>query len=252
MKKIIVTIIAITLLTTYTTAQSISAYLIGNSAPISEVKTKLKESGFDILATTNNVITISNPELQATNTYVATINVYVGSSDIRVQNPNYFGAAYLDDKYKKDQFKSTINALTKALGKLKESNEKLEEDELGDYHFMMGMPYFDEPITVAEGDKIYKKIKNNQHIAYALTLPNGTILVGHKLTPSTSSFLKTLNQTKNSQILPYEALVFSNEVKIMNPKFYLALSLPQLSMGEFMKISTTPNKIEKEITNAYR
>lgn len=244
--------VTLILLSTAVIAQSVSAYLIGASASIAEVKSKLEANGFKVLATTNNVVTITNPELQATNTYVATLQVYVGSSTVRVQNPNYFGAAYLDGKYKKGQFNATVNALTKALGSLKGSSEKLDLDELGGYHFMMGMPYFDEPVSVSKSSRVYEKVAGNRSVAYSLTLPNGTLLVGHKLSLGTSNFLKVLGQMKNSQILPYEALVFSNEVKIMNPKFYLALSLPQLSMGQFMKISDIPGKIEKDIANAYK
>ena len=105
---------------------------------------------------------------------------------------------------------------------------------------MMAMPYFDEPVIISKADKVYEKVAGNKNILYSLSLPNGSILVGHKLSTTTSDFLKVLGESKNAQILPYEALVFSNQVKIMNPKYYLALSLPQLSMSQFMKISDIP------------
>jgi len=83
-------------------------------------------------------------------------------------------------------------------------------------------------------------------------LPSGALLVGHKLSSSTNGFLGTLGQTANAQILPYEALVYSNKVLMMNPKYYLALSLPQLTIGEFMKISSVPGEIESDIKKAYK
>jgi hypothetical protein len=252
MKKIIATIFLGLLFSISAVAQSVPAYLIGASASLGDVESKLKANGFEVLATTNNVVTITNDELKKTNTYVATLQVYVGMSDVRVQNPDYFGKAYLGDKYKAGQFSQTNEALTKALGSLKNSPEALDADELPDYHFMMGMPYFDEPITVANKPKIYEKVQGNANVLYSLSLPNGTLLVGHKLSKKTGQFLKTLKQTQNSQILPYEALVFSNKVSMMNPKFYLALSLPKLSLGEFMKISEIPGKIEEDIENAYK
>lgn len=252
MKKILTTLVTVVLLSTAAMAGSVSAYLIGASASVADVKSKLTANGFEVVSTMNNVVTITNSELKATNTYVATLQVYVGAADVRAQNPAYFGAAYLGKKYKKGQFKATLDSLGQALGSLKGSSEKLDASDLPDYHFMMGMPYFDDPITVAEGNKIYEKVASNKSVAYSLTLPNGSILVGHKLSSATSDFLKALGQTNNSQILPYEALVYSNEVKMMSPKFYLALSLPQLSMTQFMKISDIPGKIEKEIANAYR
>lgn len=251
--KIPITILTtIALYTTFSLSQNISTYLIGMSSSITDIESKLRENAFHILATTNNVITITNAELQATNTYLATLHVYVGAANVKVQNPAYFGRAYLEEKYKKGQFKRTIQSLEKALGELKASPEKLDEKDIPDYHFMMGMPYFDEPITVSRASKIYEKVAGNKDISYSLTLPNGSILVGHKLSSNTNAFLKILGETKNSQILPYEALVFSNQVKIMNPKFYLALSLPQLTMKQFMQISDIPNKIEIDISYAYK
>jgi hypothetical protein len=252
MKRIVTAMFIGLLLTISAVAQSVPTYLVGASGSLGEVESKLKSNGFEVLATTNNVITVTNDELKKTNTYLATLQVYVGMSDVRVQNPEYFGLAYLGDKYKKGQFSKTVAGLKSALGDLKGSVEKLNADDLPDYHFMMGMPYFDEPITVGRADAIYKKVQGNAKILYSLSLPNGTILVGHKLSAETSKFLKTLKQTQNSQILPYEALVYSNKVNIMNPKFYLALSLPQLSLGQFMKISEIPGKIEEEIESAYK
>jgi hypothetical protein len=251
MKKIIVGMVLGLLLSASAMAQAIPAYLIGIPASLGEVESKLKANGFEVLANTNGVLTVTNGELKSTNTYVATIQVYVGLTEVRVQNPDYFGLAYLGDKYKKGQFSKTLNALSKALGSLRNSSEQLDADDLPDYHFMMGMPYFDEPVTVASGGKIYEQLKGNDKILYRLRLPNGTILVGHKLSKETNKFLKTLKQTHNNQVLPYEAIVYSSKVNIMNPKYYLALSFPKLSMGQFMKISDIPGKIEEDIEAAY-
>jgi len=242
--------------------KEMSAYYSSKLQPLATVQSKLKKNGFKILVTTKvvgnqNVITITNAELQATNSYLATLNVLVNSSanEIRVQNPSYFGSAYLQDKYTYGQFKSTLNALEKALGTMKGVKEKSNFKDLADYNFMFGMPHFSDAITVAEGDKIYKKLDNAKvakNIAYRLSLPNGNILVGHKLGAETNGFLKKIGQQKNAQLLPYQALVFGNQVQILNPKYYLALSLPLLSMGDFMKISSTPDMIEKDIKNVYK
>ena len=236
------------------TPSKISAHFVAPAQSLDSVKKKLTENGFKILATTNildghNVITITNDELKATNTYMAAIHVNVNGSDVRVQNPSYLGAAFLGDKYKYGKFKATVNALEKALGSLKGSKQKTDFDELEDYNFMMGMPKVDDTITVKEGKDLASKVKNS---AYKLTLPNGLVLVGHKLSKKTNKFLKTLGEEKNAQILPYESMVFGNEAQILDPKFYLALSLPNLSMGQFMEIASIPDEIEKEITKDYK
>ena len=262
MKKLLAsTLTATILLTTNVTAydfsstpSKISAHFVAPAQSLDSVKKKLTENGFKILATTNildghNVITITNDELKATNTYMAAIHVNVNGSDVRVQNPSYLGAAFLGDKYKYGKFKATVNALEKALGSLKGSKQKTDFDELEDYNFMMGMPKVDDTITVKEGKDLASKVKNS---AYKLTLPNGLVLVGHKLSKKTNNFLKTLGEEKNAQILPYESMVFGNEAQILDPKFYLALSLPNLSMGQFMEIASIPDEIEKEITKDYK
>jgi hypothetical protein len=47
-------------------------------------------------------------------------------------------------------------------------------------------------------------------------------------------------------------MIQNGKATILDPKYYLALSLPNLSMGKFMKIATTPDSIEKEIKKSYR
>jgi hypothetical protein len=242
--------------------KEMSAYYTSKIQTLAEVQSKLKKNGFEILVTTEvikdkNVITITNAELQATNSYLATINVLVNSeaNEVRVQNPSYFGAAYLQDKYTYGQFKATLDALEKTLGTMSEVKEKSDFSDLPDYNFMFGMPHFDDAITVKTADEVYKKLDNpkmEKYIAYKLSLPNGNILVGHKLRKKTNKFLKTINQQQNAQLLPYKALVFANQVQILDPKYYLALSLPLLSMGEFMKIASIPDLIKKDIERVYK
>ena len=262
MKKLLTTTItAAVLLTTNATAydfgstpKTISAHFVAPAQTIDSVKKKLTENGFEILSTTNiidghDVLAITNDELKATNTYMGAIHVSVNGSDVRVQNPSYLGAAFLGDKYKYGQFKATVNALEKALGSLKGSKQKTDFSDLEDYNFMMGMPKVDDTITVKEGKDLASKVSD---VAYTLTLPNGNVLVGHKLSKKTNNFLKTVNEENNAQILPYESMVSGDEAQILDPKFYLALSLPNLSMGQFMKIASVPDDIETEITKAYK
>ncbi len=37
----------------------------------------------------------------------------------------------------------------------------------------------------------------------------------------------------------------------MAPKFYLAVSYPQLSMGQFMRIATVPGAIERDLKKPF-
>jgi len=249
MKKILVVIVALFAMLSSLSAQSISTYLVGSPQDKGVVKANLEGYGFSVLSTYSpypgkTVITITNDELKQTGTFMAAINVLVSSKEVRAQNPEYLGAAYLGKSYKPGQFKSSVNMLNGALGGLKESKEALKLSDLKHYHFMFGMPYFEDMITVSNTPKQPKSA------LYKLKLPNGNTLVGHKL--KDNSFLKKINQTDNAALLPYQSMITSSKVVMLHPKFYLALELPLLKMGNFMKISGAPSQIEDEIKAAYK
>jgi len=239
----------------------LTTYYVSNPQSLDELKGKLKANGFTVLAVTSilngkMVITITNDELQKTNTLLATLHVLVnGEHEVRVQNPSYFGAAYLQDKYKYGQFSETLKALQAALGDMYEVNDKFELDDLAKYQFMFGMPYLDDTITVAEGDDLLEKVEGenaSKYVAYTLELPNGTIIVGHKLKSRTKQFLKKIKVERNANILPYESMIKEGKAVILDPKYYLALSLPLLHMSDFMKIASSPEEIKKDIKRAYK
>ena len=241
--------------------KDLSTYYVANPQTVEGVKEKLKTNGFTVLATTQiltgkTVITITNDELQQTNTFLATLQLLVnGENEIRVQNPSYFGAAYLQKNYKYGQFSATLKALQAALGDMYEVEEKYELDDLAGYHFMFGMPFFNDTIRVAEGENLLGKIsgeKSVKYVAYTLTLPNGATIVGHKLRSRTNKFLQKIEAERNANILPYEAMIKEGKAVILDPKYYLALSLPLLSMSDFMKIASAPDEIEKDIKRAYK
>ena len=235
----------------------LTAYYQSTNQNIDTIKMKLKSHGFTILSSQpilkeKTILTISNDELKATNSYMATLNLLIDNknSKIRIQNPSYLGMAYLKD-YKYGQFKNTLKALEKILGEMIPTSQQKESSKLPKYHFMFGMPYLEDTIIVAQGDFLHKKLKSS-NILYQLKLSNGSTLVGHKLSNTTNSFLKKINQEKNAQMLPYQSIIYNKKATILDPKYYLALSLPLLSMSQFMKIASTPDDIEQEIIKAYK
>ncbi|MGB5506146.1 MAG: hypothetical protein WBM70_05600 [Sulfurovum sp.] len=235
----------------------LSTYYAAKAQDANAVQSKLKANGFSVLATTapikgSTVITITNKELQATNSWLATLNVLVNEKEVRVQNPSYFGAAYLQDKFKYGQFSGTLKSLQKALGDLHTVKDEFKLSKLAKYQFMMGMPYVDETINVGEGSDLASKLKDNKYVAYSLKLPNGSTLVGHSLRSRTNKFLLKIDAGHNAQILPYRSIIKDGKAVMLDPKYYLAVSLPLLSMGEFMKIASTPAEIEKDIKRTYK
>ncbi len=245
-----------------TTAPKIlTAYYVADYQTVDKVKKKLETNGFLLLSVNEilphkTVLTFTNAELQKTNSFLSALHLLVNdNSEIRVQNPSYFGAAFLQDKYKYGQFKETLLNLKTVLGEMYESEDKFEFDELADYNFMFGMPDKNDMITVAKGNSLLSRLREEnatQYIAYSLQLSNGTTLVGHKLQHKTYAYLKTIKEEHNVQLFPYEVIIRENKAVMLHPKYYLALSLPLLSMTDFMKIASAPAEIVKDIEKAYK
>ncbi|SFV50411.1 hypothetical protein MNB_SV-12-744 [hydrothermal vent metagenome] len=243
-----------------TAPKNLTAYYASSPQTIDSLTTKLKSNGFEVLATTEilkgkTVISITNDELKNTNTFMAVINILVnGKDEIRVQNPSYFGAAYLQSKFKYGQFKATLTSLQAVLGDMYITTDIGEYSGLKNYNFMFGMPHLDDTIELGKGDLVAKLSgeKADKYFAYSLKLPNGNTLVGHKMNPRTNKFLNKVEAGNNANLLPYQSIIKGDEAYMLNPKFYLSLSLPRLTMTDFMKIATTPDAIERELKKAYK
>jgi len=244
-----------------TAPKMMTAYYVADYQTVDKVKKKLETNGFVLLAVNEifphkTVLTFTNSELQKTNSFLSALHLLVNdNNEIRVQNPSYFGAAFLQDKYKYGQFKETLLNLQSVLGDMYEVEDKFEFDELADYNFMLGMPDKNDMITVAKGKDLVSRLKEKnatQYIAYSLQLPNGTTLVGHKLQHNTYEYIKTIKEEHNVQLFPYEIMIRENKAVMLHPKYYLALSLPLLSMTDFMKIASAPAQIVKDIEKAYK
>ena len=235
----------------------LSTYYAAKVQDAKKVQSKLKANGFSILAVTapikgSIVITVTNKELKATNSWLATLNILVNEKEVRVQNPSYFGAAYLQNTFKYGQFAGTLKSLQKALGDLYTVEDEFKLSKLPKYQFMMGMAHVGDTIEVAEGEDLGTKLKDNKYVSYSLKLPNGSTLVGHNLRSRTNKFLIKIDAVNNAQILPYRSIIKDGKAVMLDPKYYLAVSLPLLSMGEFMKIASAPGNIEKDIKRSYK
>ena len=235
----------------------LSTYYTAKAQSADKVKSKLKANGFSILATTapikgSTVITVTNKELKNTNSWLATLNVLVNEKEVRVQNPSYFAAAYLRDNFTYGQFSATLKSLQKALGDLYTVEDKFKLAKLPKYQFMMGMARVDDTLEVGEGADLAAKLKDNKYVAYSLKLPNGATLVGHSLRSRTNKFLLKIDAGHNALILPYRSIIKDGKAIMLDPKYYLAVSLPLLSMGQFMKIASAPGEIEKDIKRTYK
>ncbi|MEA2092006.1 MAG: hypothetical protein U9O83_06545, partial [Campylobacterota bacterium] len=100
---------------------------------------------------------------------------------------------------------------------------------------------------IAKADT-YKKAKN---LIFKIELSSTSTLYGYALGKKTSKFVKKIG-TANAGILPYCILIENGVAKALNGKYYIAVSYPQLSMSEFMKIATVPGAIEKDLQKPFK
>ena len=244
----------------------VSTYLIGAHMSVDDATAKLKENGFDVLTTYKSVkkgtsIVFTCPGLKKAASkeergFASILRVLVDDERnvTSVDNPVYFGKAFLQDDYNHAVAVKVTEKLKSTFGEFTNSVDKLEFDKLDDYHFMFGMPYYKDMFVVGKGDDLLEKAKaykKGKNLIFELDLGNGSTLLGYQLGKKTSKFVKKIG-TQNAQVLPYTILIENGEAKILAAKYYLAVSYPLLSMGQFMKIATVPGAIEKDLAKPFK
>jgi len=187
---------------------------------------------------------------------------------ITYTNPYYWGNAYFRDDYPKVEvfYKNVNNAFIRAMkksgtfkGTYFGSEKGVELDDLRDYQYMMAMPDFDDVVELEDFDSFndaVAKIDGNlkKGIAgvkkvYSIKIPGKNLkLYGIALTGSEgeSEFMPKIDigTPKHTAFLPYEILVNDDEVVMLHGRFRIAVSFPDLTMGTFSKIMSTPGNIE--------
>ena len=142
-----------------------------------------------------------------------------------------------------------MTALEAALGKMEPTDDRLSPKKLSKYHFMVSMPYYDDFVRVAKGSTtdLMAKLEANagDRIVYKLDIKGdgSSMLCGVGLPDGIEKFNEKLGTMDQSHLLPYMVLIENGEANILHAKFFLALSFPQLSMTEFMKIMSVPGDI---------
>ena len=236
------------------------------------LKQKLNDNGLDVIAThkvagSNDysvVIYSSKDLLKAAKIenrgFIAALHILHNSKDkeIVVSNPEYYMRAFLQKDYKDGMAKPVNDALAKALGKLTPTADSLKTKKLKKYKFMVGMPKYDDFATVGKGTtaELLKKLQSNakDRIVFTKKIKDdgSVILCGVALPAKLENFNQKIGTVKQSHLLPYSVLLADGKARIMHAKFYLALSFPRLTMGEFMKIMSVPGDIKDEFKNLFK
>jgi len=246
-------------------AGKISAYLRGEILEVTDVEKRLKDAGFTILTSAKLdkkgklvSIVFTNKELIAMASkpnrgFASTLRVLVNQKkkQISITNPLYLLKGFLQDDFDKDSAKKILIALTSKFDNLKNSGDQLKFQLLPKYQFMSGLPYYKDSIVVASGDNLLDKIKENKRVYFEQKLNNGSVIVGVHLNKRTNSFLKKIG-SKNAAMLPLLVLIEDAKATILDPKYYISIMYPRLTMSEFMKIATIPDAMVKDSKRVFR
>ncbi|MEN8226934.1 MAG: hypothetical protein ABFS38_02180 [Bacteroidota bacterium] len=188
-----------------------------------------------------------------------------GKINVSILNPEYLFYAYFRDKMDNSTFKSSALAISsdikstmRGVGTLQQPfGGDLSSKDLKKYHYMMGMPYFDDPVKLAEfgsfqqgvstiqrnltsgkGNtlKVYEIIDEQNNIAvFGIGLPDKEEGEAH--------FLPIIGES-HIAAMPYEIILQNKKVTMLHGRYRFALHWPELTMKTFTKIMSSPGDVE--------
>lgn len=242
------------------------------------VKQALLSGGFEIAGEYSpyagaHIVVVTNADLKKAAAasdfggYGAGVRVALTQVNDQVQTA-YTNPLYMQHIYRmKGELSGVAAALEKALGKQKDfgMEKGMTAKKLGKYHYMMGMPYFDDQIELAAGadhqsalGMVERGLASSKAVnkVYRIDIPGkeesvfGVAIVDGKGADQTVMAATDHGDLRHTPHLPYELLISGNKAYILHGKFRIAQSFPDLGMGTFMKISGAPNAIELAIKDA--
>jgi len=291
MKRMISLGVMLVILLSVTWGQTLKPYILGAQSSESldavkgETRTSLQTAGFTILGEyqpaldeTRWVFIVNTPgmidaiqEMGDLTGFAAVLRVALtleGSLvNISYTNPIYLGNAYFQKNYKDvartfQTVEKNLSAAMTDLGTVKNEpfgvEEGLKPKEVGHYHYMFGMEYFEDIVELNEFSSfsIGKSIIESKlakggdtKLVYSVEIPGKDLkLYGIALSGSNGEgqFLPIIDIStpKHTAFLPYEILLMGDTAVMMHGRYRIALSFPDLTMTTFSKIMSTPGNIE--------
>lgn len=257
---------------------------------VDATKQKLTEAGFTIIGSyepfgNNTVIIATNDDalkvaaLSKRGAYGApqriAVSQYGNEVEVSFANPLYFEKAY----WLKGSLVSVDKALRSALGFVKTfgSEEGLTAKKLKKYHYMISMPYFDDPYEYDEYDSYTQAVSEVEKrlniegdaltMVYKLEVPGTEMTIfGVQMKDAEEEDLDEeyqlgvvdFERPGKKAYLSYELLVNGKEVEALHMKYRMALYFPDLPMtGKhgFTKLMSSPGEIDdafEELVEDYR
>lgn len=255
---------------------------------VASVKAALKTQGFEEAGSYSpyagaTVIVVTSPELKSAAASVklgafgvgqrVAVSESKGKLQVSYMNPAYMGAAYGLGKL--DEVSAKLKA---ALGAVKEFGavEGLSAERLapGQYHYMVGMPYFhqvdvlakhpDYATALAAVEKGLAAGKGGTKKVYRIDVPGpqasvfGVAIVsgdgidsGDKDTDKEIMDILDWQELRITAALPYEIMVKGGEVIALRGRYRIALHSPDTKMAGahgFTKIMSAPGGIKAALT----
>ncbi len=186
-----------------------------------------------------------------------------GKTIVSYTNPEYLLRAYLQANY--DTYKSIFQkfssdlkiALSSVGADFTPFGGAVSVKELKKYHYKIMMPDFTDPITLNEYKSFeegltiietnLKNHKANTLQVYKIVYKSKKIAVfgvGLKSKEDGESFFLPKIGEDHIAAMPYEIILQGNKVTMLHGKYRIALFWPELTMGTFMRIMSTPGDIE--------
>lgn len=242
----------------------VAAYKIGAYSDVDSVKSKLSANGFEVVGTkatdAGTTVLFTNAQMKSmankpTRGLAAVGRILVDDTNkqISIANPIYFGKAFMQGEYNHATAAAELAALEKAFGPLKDSVDKWEFAGLAGYHFMVGMPYYEEMMVVGEGSTadLVAKAQKAKGTTAVVKLSDDRYVAFVEMDRRTNGFVKKVG-TQNGQLLPWAVLIEGGQAKALSAKYFIAISYPSLTMNEFMTIATVPGAIENDLKKIFK
>ena len=184
------------------------------------------------------------------------------AANLSLLNPQYVFCAYLTN-YESDKSSLMVivddakEALTSLGSNLEVFGGVLSEKALKKYHYKMMMPYFSDPVELnnftsfedglAKIRKNLKGGKGNTNLVYEQVFTDEKVAVfgvGLMDAEDGEGYFLPIVGEDHIAAMPYEIILQGKEVTMLHGKYRFALYWPELTMGTFMKIMSTPGDVE--------
>ena len=185
-----------------------------------------------------------------------------GKTVVSFQNPEYMFLAYWGKQLngQSSQLVAMSNKIVEAFrstGTLTPFGGKVDKEDLPGYHYKFLMPYFTDPDALHTFDSFEEGLgmirknlaakKGNTIKVYEQVFEKEKIAVfgvGLLNKEDGEAFFLPIIGEDNLAAMPYEIILQGKEATALPGKYRFALYWPDLSMGTFMKIISTPGDVE--------